>query len=158
MSSQFSIPVPNLDMNSFGLPLLPMMASPIANPIPTTTTTAITVQKNNGNGIPNEPMLPTAPSAPLLQPAQPVPAPYQTEGAPVNLRATAPGPLSTAAPRQPRQTPLDQPANPVSRAGTKHGNVTSTAPKKDDMAYKTTPCRHYTMNAGWCPWGDECGL
>jgi len=158
MSSQFSIPVPNLDMGSFELPLLPLIAPPIANVIPGTKTTAITTQKNDGNGITDGPMSLTAPSAPLVQHAQPVPVLHQTEGAPVNLWATAPGPLSTAAPRKPRPPPLDQPANAVSRAASKHGHVASTAPKKDDMAYKTTPCRHFTMNNGWCPWGDECGL
>jgi hypothetical protein len=140
MSSQFSIPVPNLDMNSFELPPLPLIASPVANAFSATTAAAMTTHKNNGNGIPDEPMLPTAPSAPLLQP---VPVLYQTEVAPGNLRATAQGPLSTAAPRQQQS---------------KHGHVTSNAPKKGDMAYKTTPCRHFAMNNGWCPWGDECGL
>ena len=159
MSSQFSIPVPNLDMNSFELPPpLPLMAPPMANAILATAATAITTQKNDGNGIPVEPMLTTAPSAPLLQPAQPAPVLYQTEAAPVSYRATAPGPLSTTAPIQPRQYPLDQPANATSRVESKHGHVTSTAPKKGDIAYKTSPCRHFTRYNGWCPWGDECGL
>ncbi|KAI0290368.1 hypothetical protein BC826DRAFT_1106495 [Russula brevipes] len=34
----------------------------------------------------------------------------------------------------------------------------STTPKKEDMAYKTTPCRHFTLNQGWCPYGDGCGF
>ena len=153
MSSQFSIPVPNLDMNSFELPSLPLMAPPVANAF-----SAIATHNKNGNGIPDESMLPTPPSGPLLRLAQPVPVLYQTEGEPVNSRAAAPGSLSTTVPMQPRQPSLDQPANPVSRAVSKHGHVTSTAPKKDDMSYKTTPCRHFAMNKGWCPWGDECGL
>ena len=159
MSSQFSIPVPNLDLNSFELPPpLPLMAPPMANAISPTATTAVTTQKNDGNGTPVEPMLTNAPSAPLLQPAQPVPVLYQTEGAPIYSQATALGPLSTATPRQLRQHPLGQLANAASRVGSKHVHVTSTAPQKGDIAYKTSPCRHFTRYNGWCPWGDDCGL
>ncbi|KAH8987423.1 hypothetical protein EDB92DRAFT_1875613 [Lactarius akahatsu] len=35
-------------------------------------------------------------------------------------------------------------------------NSSITAPRKVDMSYKTTPCRHFTLNRGWCPWGDDC--
>jgi len=158
MSSQFHIPVPDLDSNSLYNSRLPFMAPPVANQVPVTTNAATTMPTNI---VPDENVPLTAPPAPLLQPAQPVPGLYQTQiqGAPLTIRTTASGPVGTAT-RLARQPPFDQHFNAVSRAGTvsKQAHATSTAPKKDDMAYKTTPCRHFALNDGWCPWGDECGL
>ena len=30
--------------------------------------------------------------------------------------------------------------------------------KKEDMTYRTTPSRHFSLNHGWHPRDDECGL
>jgi hypothetical protein len=158
MSSQFRIPVPDLDSNSLYFSRLPFMVPPVANQVPATTNTATTLT-NNVTFTADENMALTTPPAPLLQPAQPVPGLYQTQSqvAPLTVQTTASGP---AASRLTRQPPFDPHFNAVSRAGTvsKQVHATSTAPKKDDIAYKTTPCRHFTLNDGWCPWGDECGL
>jgi hypothetical protein len=160
MSSKFHIPVPNLDSDSFHIPRLPFMAPQVVNQVQTTANMATTTPTNNGTFIPDEKVSRTAPPAPLLQPAQPVSGLYQTQGAPLAIQTTASGPPYVAAPRAARQSPLDQHSNLVSRAGTvpKQAHATSTAPKKDDMSYKTTPCRHFALNSGWCPWGDGCGL
>ena len=97
-------------------------------------------------------MLPALPALGLCQP--------ETQGLPHTAHAIVSGPLSTCAPMPPCLSPLDQFSNPGTpmAVASKPTQVTSIAPKKDDMAYKTTPCRHFTLNRGWCPWGDECGL
>jgi len=160
MSSQFHLPIPDLNSNAFGFTPLPLVGAPVANAVPPTTPTAATTLMNNGSSISNEPVLPTAPAAPLLKPAQPVLAMFQPQGVPITMQTTASGPPIAASPRPPRHSPLDQRSILVSRPAVAARNPqgTSTAPKKDDMAYKTTPCRHFTLNNGWCPWGDECGL
>ena len=158
MSSQFHIPVPDLDSSSFRLPRLPLMAPQVVNQVPETMNASATMPTDNGTFIPDENVPHTAPPAPLLQPAQAVPGLYQTQGAPLSVQTTASGPPCAAAPGPVRRPPLDQYSNAVSRVGTVSKQATSTAPKKDDMAYKTTPCRHFALNDGWCPWGDECGL
>jgi hypothetical protein len=160
MSSHFHMPIPDLNSNAFGFTLLPLVSAPVANAVPPTTPTVSTTLMNNRSLILNEPVLPTAPAAPLLKPAQPVSAMFQSQGVPITVQTTASGPPIPAAPRSPRHSPLDQRSISVSRpaVAAKNPQGTSTAPKKDDMAYKTTPCRHFTLNNGWCPWGDGCGL
>jgi hypothetical protein len=157
MSSQFHIPVPDLDANSLYISRLPFMAPPVANQVPATANTPTMAPTNVDENVPY-----TAPPAPLLQPAKPVPGLYQTQtqGAPLTGQATASGLACAAASGLARHPPLDQHFNALSRTGalSKQARATSTAPKKDDMAYKTTPCRHFALNDGWCPWGDECGL
>jgi len=160
MSSHFHMPIPDLNSIAFGFTPLPLVGAPVANAVPPTTPTSATTPMNNGSSISNEPVLPTAPAAPLLKAAQPVSAIFQSQGVPITMQTTASGPPIAAAPRPPRQSALDQRSISVSRpaVASKPPQATSIAPKKDDMAYKTTPCRHFTLNNGWCPWGDECGL
>ena len=46
--------------------------------------------------------------------------------------------------------PLDQESNLVTQAGvvSKRRQATCIAPKTEDTTYKTTPCRHTTLNYG----------
>jgi hypothetical protein len=161
MSSQFRIPVPDLDSNSLYFSRLPFMVPPVAEHVPATAKTSTMTPTNNGTFVADENVPLAAPPAPLLPPAQHVPGFYQTQTqvAPLTVQNTS-GLAGSAASRLTRQPPFDQHFNAVSRAGTvsKQAHTTSTAPKKDDMAYKTAPCRHFALNEGWCPWGDECGL
>jgi hypothetical protein len=84
---------------------------------------------------------------------------WQPQGSSPAARTIASGPFSARVPMSSHPSVLNQETRPVTSAVVpKHTQVTSIAPKKEDMAYKTTPCRHFTLNQGWCPWGDECGL
>jgi hypothetical protein len=160
MSSHFHMPIPDLNSNAFGFTPLSLVGAPVTNAVPPATPTAAMTPMNNGSSISNEPVLPTAPAAPLLKPAQPVSAMFQPQGVPIVMQTTVSGPPIAASPRPPWHSPLGQRSISVSRpaVAAKNPQETSTAPKKEDMAYKTTPCRHFTLNNGWCPWGDECGL
>ena len=163
MSKQFSIPVPNLEVNPFDPPPLSLMTPSAENAAASTTNKPMVSQGVNKKKIVfDEPEVPSAPPAPRIPPALPVLGFWQseTEGLPPTVRAIASGPLSARGPMSPRPSPLDQGANPgiPTAIAPKHPQVTSNAPKKDDPAYKTTPCRHFALNQGWCPWGDECGL
>ncbi|KAF8485704.1 hypothetical protein DFH94DRAFT_707120 [Russula ochroleuca] len=96
-----------------------------------------------------------------MPPALPVQGPWQPQGSPPTARTALSGPFSSRMPMPPHPSPLDQEEpKPVTPAGvvSQHPQATSIAPKKEDMAYKTTPCRHFTLNQGWCPWGDDCGF
>ncbi|KAH9988844.1 hypothetical protein BJV77DRAFT_723618 [Russula vinacea] len=136
MSEQFSIPIPNLDLKPFEFPLLSLMPSPVGNEV---TTKTMTQQETHGRSV--------------LDGRKP-------QDSPPTARTIASGPFSARAPMAPRPSPLDQELKPVAPAGViaKHPQATSIAPKKEDLAYKTTPCRHFTLNQGWCPWGDACGF
>jgi hypothetical protein len=163
MSEQFSIPVPNLELNPFEPPPLSLMTPSVGNAVAATTNRTMTPQENNREYVFDEcKVVPSAPPAPRMPPAMPVQGLWQPEaqGPLHTARAIGSGPLSARAPMPPRPSPLDQGPNPGTPAvvAPKHPQVTSNAPKKDDMAYKTTPCRHFTLNRGWCPWGDDCGL
>ena len=162
MSEEFSIPVPNLEMNPFDYTALSLMTPSMGNAVATTTNKTMMPQENKKKLVFDERKVPSAPPAPLIPPALPVQGMWQPEpqGLPHTARAIASGPLSARAPMPPRSSPLDQGLNPGTPAVVvpKHPQSTSTAPKKDDLAYKTTPCRHFTLHQGWCPWGDKCGL
>lgn len=162
MSEQFSIPVPNLEMNPFDSPPLSLMAPSVGNAVAANTNRTMMPQENNQKYVFDERKVPGAPPAPCMPPALPVQGLWQPEaqGPPRTARAIASGPLSARAPMPPRSSPFDQGPNPGTPTvvESQHPQVTSTAPRKDDLAYKTTPCRHFTLNQGWCPWGDECGL
>jgi hypothetical protein len=157
MSSQYAIPIPNLDSNLFQLPSLSPMP-PVANAELAITAKAIAAPKNNGYFVPAAPA-PT-PAAPRLHPAQPVPGSWPSRGMPHYAQTIASGPFYADTPAQSRPPPLHQQPIPVAPTGVvfQRPPTTSTAPKKEDMAYKTTPCRHFTLNQGWCPYGDGCGL
>jgi hypothetical protein len=163
MSEQFSIPVPNLELGPFEPTPLSLMTPSVGNAVATTTKKSMMLQENNRDRAFDERRMPSAPPAPRMPPSLPVQGLWQPEiqGPPYTARAIGSGPLSARAPMPPpRPSPLDQgpkPENPTAIVP-KHPQVTSIAPKKDDMAYKTTPCRHFTLNRGWCPWGDDCGL
>jgi hypothetical protein len=162
MSEQFSIPVPNFEMNPFDPPPPPSMTPSAANAVATTTNKTMMPQESKKKYVFDERQVPSAPSAPRVPPALPVLGLWKPEaqGSPHTTRAIASGPLFARTPMPPRPSPFDQgpnPGNPTVDVS-KHPQVTSMAPKKDDVAYKTTPCRHFTLNRGWCPWGDECGL
>jgi len=162
MSEQFSIPVPNLESNPFDSSPLSLMTPSVGNAVATTTNKTMMPQANNKKYLFDDRKVPSAPPAPRIPPALSVPGLWQpeTQGSPRTVRAIASGPLSAREPMPPRPSPLDQGPNPGTPTVvvSKHPQVTSIAPKKDDMAYKTTPCKHYTLNQGWCPWGDECGF
>jgi hypothetical protein len=162
MSEQFSIPVPNLELNPFDPPSLSLMTPSVGNAVAATTNRTMMPQENNQKYVFDERKVPSAPPAPRMPAALPVQGLWQPEaqGPPRTARAIASGPLSARAPMPPRSSPFDQCPNPGTPTvvESQHPQVTSTAPKKDDLAYKTTPCRHFTLNQGWCPWGDECGL
>lgn len=157
MSLEYSIPIPNLDLKPFEFPPMPRSAG---NAVSTTVAAAIMKQTNNRNLIQDEPVMPTAPPAPRLKPAQPVPGLWQPQGTPSTVKTPASGPFSVGGPMPLPPPPLEPESIPRAPAGvvTEHSEVTTTAPKKEDMAYKTTPCKHFTLNSGYCPWGDECGL
>jgi hypothetical protein len=164
MSEQFSIPVPNLEFGPFEPPPLSLMAPSVGNlnAVAPTTNKTMMPQENNKDHVFDERKMPRAPPAPRMPPALPVQSLWQHEiqSSPHTARAIGSGPLSPRAPMPPRPSPWDQGPNleiPTA-AVPKHPPATSIAPKKDDMAYKTTPCRHFTLNRGWCPWGDDCGL
>lgn len=162
MSEEYSIPVPDLESNPFFSPPLSLMTPSVGNVFATTTNKQMMPQENNKKHVFDEYRVPSAPPATRMPPALPVQGLWQpeTQGLPHTARAIASGPLSARAPMPPRPSPFDQGPNPGTPTMdvSKHPQVTSIAPKKDDMAYKTTPCRHFTLNQGWCPWGDECGL
>ena len=162
MSEQFSIPVPNLEMNPFEPPQLSLMTPSVGNAVGTTTDKAMMPQETNKKYLFDERKVPGAPLAPRIPPALPVQGLWQPtpRGSPHTAHAFASGPLSARARMTPRLSPSDQGPNPGAPTvvAPERPQVTSIAPKKDDMAYKTTPCRHFTVNQGWCPWGDECGL
>jgi hypothetical protein len=162
MSEEFSIPVPNLELNPFDCPPLSLMTPSVENAVVTTTNNTMMPQENNKKYVFDERKVPSAPPAPRMPPAMPVQGLWQPEpqGLPHTARAIASGPLSARAPMPPCPSPLDQGPNQGTPTVvvSEHPQVTSIAPKKDDMAYKTTPCRHFTLNQGWCPWGDDCGL
>ena len=158
MSEQFSIPIPNLELKPFVFPPLSLMPPPAGDTATTTTTKSSMLQENSGGSIIERPKVFSAPPAPRMPPALPVPGVWQPQGSPPTTRTNSSGPFSARAPRSPRPSTVDQP-KPVTPAGVvSHTQATSIAPKKEDMAYQTTPCRHFTVNRGWCPWGDECGL
>jgi hypothetical protein len=159
MSEQFSIPIPNLESNPFDFSPLSLMPLPIGNAVASTTTKTMVQQENNGMSALDGCKVSSAPPAPCVPPALPVPGLWQPQGSPPTARTTASGQFSSRVTMPPRSSFLNQEPKPVTPVVVpKHPQVTSMAPKKEDMAYKTTPCRHFTMNQGWCPWGDECGL
>ncbi|KAI9454714.1 hypothetical protein F5148DRAFT_1228830 [Russula earlei] len=157
MSSQFSMPIPHLDVNPFEFGSI---STPVANNGPPTATMPVTTPPANRTSVSNEPMVPILPPAPRLPPAQPAPVFWKPQDTPPTIRTTATGPSVVGIPLQYFQPSLSQPPALVNAAEvvSRRPQVSSTAPKKGDMAYKTTPCRHFTLNNGWCPWGDECGF
>jgi hypothetical protein len=157
MSEQFSIPIPDLDLKPFEFPPLSLMPPPVGNEV---TTKTMTQQETHGRSVLDGRKVFSAPPAPRMPPALPVQGSWQPQDSPPTARTIASGPFSARAPMAPRPSPLDQELKPVAPAGViaKHPQATSIAPKKEDLAYKTTPCRHFTLNQGWCPWGDACGL
>jgi hypothetical protein len=162
MSEQFSIPIPNLELNPLDFLSLSLTPSPVPKAVPTTKTEDIMSQENSGRSVFDERKVPSAPPAPRMPPALPVlglPQP-EVRGSRPTAPTTTSGPFTTGVSLPSRLSPLDQGPKPVAPAEvvSKQSQVTSIAPKKDDMAYKTTPCKHFTVNQGWCPWGDRCGL
>ncbi|KAH9959038.1 hypothetical protein BJV74DRAFT_891090 [Russula compacta] len=157
MSLEYSIPIPNLDLKPFEFPPIPRSAG---NAVSTNVAAAIMKETKNRNSLQDELVIPAVPPAPRLQAAQPVPGLWQPQGTPSTVQTPATGPFSAHGPMAPRPPPLELESIPMAPAGvvTQHSQVTTTAPKKEDMAYKTTPCKHFTLNNGYCPWGDECGF
>jgi len=149
MSKQYSIPIPQLNLDPFDFPPLGMIPPTMANTLPTTMGPTTTVTSNltkNFRG--QQPEVPSTPLAPRLGPTQPFPR------APTHI------PKSASAPsRYCHEGPISAtpPAAVATYAHETH-NSSATAPRKVDISYKTTPCRHFTLNRGWCPWGDECCL
>ena len=157
MSEQFAIPIPNLE-SPFAFPPS-LMPPPAGNTLTTTTTKATMPQENSGNFFIDRPKVFSAPPAPHMPTAVPVSGLWQPQSSPPTALTNPSGPFPRA-PKSPHPSPLDRQPKPVSpvEVASKHPQLSSIAPKKEDMAYKTTPCRHFTVNRGWCPWGDECGL
>ena len=101
---------------------------------------------NNFRG--QRPEVPSAPQAPRLEPARAFP------------HAVAPTHVPQNAPPSTTNRYNNEGYNSATPTPTyAHESTTTTiAPRKLDMSYKTTPCRHFTVNGGWCPWGDDCCL
>jgi len=142
MSQHYSIPIPQLDLNPFEFPPLGIVPPAVASTLPTNIGTA-----NNLASIfhGKQSEVPLTLQAPRLQPAQ---SPH------------VPTHLSTKSPPSSHGNPvLSATTHEVAARSTKETFKTSaTGSRKFDMSYKTTPCRHFTLNGGWCPWGDECCL
>lgn len=161
MSEQFSIPVPNLELNPFEAPPLSLMTPSMGNAVAGTTNKTMIPKESKKKYVFDERDEPSAPPAPRKPSVLPVLGLWKPEAqdSPRAARTIAPGPLSARAPMPPRPSPLDQGPNPgTPTVVVSERPQASNAPKKGDMAYKTTPCRHYTLSQGWCPYGDECGL
>ncbi|KAI0268440.1 hypothetical protein BGY98DRAFT_1190675 [Russula aff. rugulosa BPL654] len=154
MSEQFSIPVPNLELNPFEPPPLSLMTPSVGNAVAATTNRTMTPQENNKEYVFDERRWCLAHHRP---PVCRLLCLYKVCG------SLNPGPTSHCArdwvwpalrtrAHATASSPLDQGPIPGTPAVVvpKHPQVTSNAPKKDDMAYKTTPCRHFTLNRGWC--------
>lgn len=149
MSKQYSIPIPQLDLDPLDFPPLGMIPPNMVNTLPTTAGSTTTATSNLAkNSRCQQPEVSSTPQAPRLEPMQPLP------------RAPTHVPKSASIPSQYcHEGPSS--ATPPGAAGTythEKLNSSTTVPRKVDMSYKTTPCRHFTLNRGWCPWGDECCL
>ncbi|KAI0261112.1 hypothetical protein BC834DRAFT_488309 [Gloeopeniophorella convolvens] len=141
MSSEYSIPVPNLDANPYALPPLSQLTARLQRaqnhlqagtqlPQPTKQQPSAASQFHAARASPWE-VIAQFPSA-AAQPPEPQ---FQ--------RALVPA----------QHAPLRRPyTNAYNQA------ATMMPPQRGDMAWKTTPCRHYTLNGGWCPWGPRCGF
>lgn len=126
MSKQYSIPIPQLDLDPFDFPPLGMIPSNLAK---------------NFRG--QQPEVPSTPPTPRLGHTQP----FSTH-TPKSASATG---------RYDHEVPISAtPPGAVATYNHEVPNSSITAPRKVDMSYKTTPCRHFTLNRGWCPWGDDC--
>ena len=135
MSKQYSIPIPQLNNNNnldpFDFPPLRMIPAPMTN------ATAITTMNNDFRGQRRSPPeVPSTPQAPRLEPAK-------LQSAPGYQYHRHEGPTPGANTKYAHENP---------------DSATGGAPRKIDISYKTTPCRHFTLNRGWCPWGDDCCL
>jgi hypothetical protein len=129
MSKQYSISIPQLDLDPLDFPPLRMIPPNMAN----TRHTTVTVPSNFRG---------QQPEVPSLEPMQPFPR------APTHI------PRSESTKSQ----YYHEGSTPPGAAAHDKLNSSTTAPRKVDMSFKTTPCRHFTLNRGWCPWGDECCL
>lgn len=161
MSEQFSIPVPDFELNPFEAPPLSLMTPSMGKAVATTTNKTMMPQESKKKYVFDERDEPSAPPAPRKPSVMPVLGLWKPEAQESSrtARTIAPGPPSARSPMPPRPSPLDQGPNPgTPNVVVSEHRQASNAPKKGDMAYKTTPCRHYTLSQGWCPYGDECGL
>ncbi|KAH8982862.1 hypothetical protein EDB86DRAFT_321790 [Lactarius hatsudake] len=144
MSKQYSIPIPQLDLDPFDFPPLGMIPPTMANTLPTNNGTTTTVTSNLAKNLRGQqPEVPSTPPTPRLGHTQPF-----SMHIPKSASATG---------RYDHEVPIS--ATPPGAVATYTHEVTNssnTAPRKVDMSYKTTPCRHFTLNRGWCPWGDDC--
>jgi hypothetical protein len=144
MCTQYSIPIPNLD--SGDLSAIPMIPPPMWNAF----LTNAVASNAHGSAVQGQP------PAPQFPPAQPAPGLWQTQDALATIQ-TARSDVSCAGAQMPHNNQGDQ--APVStNPAAANVNYPHGAPKKAQLAYKTTPCRHFTLNRGWCPWGDNCCL
>jgi hypothetical protein len=150
MCTQYSIPIPNLD--SGDLSALPMIPSPMWNAF----LTNAVASNAHGGAIQGQNIVPPMPPAPRFPPAQPAPGLWQTRDALATIRTTR-SDISCAGAPMPPNNQVDQASISTTPAATAVNNP-HVAPKKSQLAYKTTPCRHFTLNRGWCPWGDNCCL
>ena len=157
MSKQYSIPIPQLDLDPLDLdpldfPPLGMIPPNMVNTLPTTMGSTATATSNLANNLRAQQLkVPSTPQAPRLEPMQPFPRgpTHIPKSASTKSQYYHEGPTSATAPGA---------AETYTRETRETLNTSTTAPRKVDMSYKTTPCRHFTLNRGWCPWGDECCL
>jgi hypothetical protein len=158
-SMQCSIPIPNLDMNTYReFPAASLMPPPMVNAFPTRTITT----NSGASAVQGQAIVSPAPRPPRFQAAPPIPGLWQPQGAQTIMQSIRPDTTCASAPMplhrlHQADLPSVSVAPTVAAVNYPHG-ATSMAPRKLHMAYKTTPCRHFTLNRGWCPWGDSCCL
>lgn len=144
MSKQYSIPIPQLDLDPLDFPPLGMIPPTMANTLPSTAITATRDLRGQQSEV-----QPT-PQAPRLEPAQAFPR------APTHVPKSAP---TTNRYCHEHEVPISAtPPGGIAISTHEKPDSSTAAPRKIDMSYKTTPCRHFTLNRGWCPWGDDCCL
>ncbi|KAF8468070.1 hypothetical protein DFH94DRAFT_685681 [Russula ochroleuca] len=132
LSKKFSNPIPNLELNIFDFP-----------------------PREGGDDNDNR----TTTRMPEEINGRPTVDGRKPQHSPTTARAVALGPFSARAPMSPRPSALDQEPKPMTPVGLlfRHPQAMFIAPKIEDMAHKTTLCRHFTLNQGRSPWDNECG-
>jgi hypothetical protein len=152
MSARYSIPIPNLDTNTFDeLLTLPLKQPAVWNAFLARTTATNT----SASAVQGRSSVKPAPQTLQFHPAHSVPDVWQPHGSLTTMPTTRPDTSCANVPMPlPRLNQVDEASISTAAAV----NMLPVAPKKENMAYKTTPCRHFTLNRGWCPWGDDCCL
>jgi hypothetical protein len=155
MSTQYSIPIPNLDLNTFDeLFTLPLKQPAVGNAFLARTTTT----NATASGVQGWSIVKPAPRTLQFQPAHSLSDVWRPHGSLTTMPTTRPDTSCASVPMPlPRFNQVDEASNSTIST-TAAVNTMCVGPKKESMAYKTTPCRHFTLNRGWGSWGDDCCL